>query len=137
VYAEQLGADIGLYRTPYERFGMLSMEMWRACRLVMDVGIHWKGFSRDQALACLRDNTALAEKNMQNEVDRYIAWPGQALGYKIGELRIMGLRRRAEATMGADFDLRGFHDAVLDEGAMPLSVLEARIGAWIGTPRRH
>jgi uncharacterized protein (DUF885 family) len=137
VYAEQLGADMGLYQTPYERFGMLSMEMWRACRLVMDVGIHWKGFSRDQALACLRDNTALAEKNMQNEVDRYIAWPGQALGYKIGELRIMGLRRRAEATMGADFDLRGFHDAVLDEGAMPLSVLEARIGAWIGTPRRH
>ncbi len=132
VYAEQLGADMGLYRTPYDRFGMLSMEMWRACRLVMDVGIHWKGFSRDQALSCLRDNTALAEKNMQSEVDRYIAWPGQALGYKIGELKIMALRRRAQAALGPRFDMRAFHDVVLDEGVMPLSVLEARVTAWLG-----
>jgi uncharacterized protein (DUF885 family) len=137
VYAEQLGADMALYQTPYERFGLLSMEMWRACRLVMDVGIHWKGFSRNQALSCLRDNTALAEKNMQNEVDRYIAWPAQALGYKIGELRIMALRRRAEAVLGQDFDFRAFHDAVLDEGAMPLSVLNDRIEAWLGASQRH
>jgi uncharacterized protein (DUF885 family) len=132
VYAEQLVSEMGLYTTPYERFGMLSMEMWRACRLVMDVGLHWKGFSRDQALACLRDNTALSEKNMQNEVNRYIAWPGQALGYKIGELKIMELRHRAERALGPGFDERAFHDAVLDEGALPLSVLEQRIDAWIG-----
>jgi uncharacterized protein (DUF885 family) len=131
VYAEQLVAEMGLYRTPYERFGMLSMEMWRACRLVMDVGIHWKGWSRDQALSCLRENTALAETNMQNEVNRYIAWPGQALGYKIGELKIMELRQRAEAKLGASFDERAFHDVVLDEGAMPLAVLEQRVDTWI------
>jgi uncharacterized protein (DUF885 family) len=136
VYAEQLGTDMGLYRTPYERFGMLSMEMWRACRLVMDVGIHWQGQTRDQALSCLRDNTALAEKNMQNEVDRYIAWPGQALAYKIGELQIMDLRHRAQAALGPAFDFRAFHDAILDEGAMPLSMLAARMGVWIEDQRR-
>jgi uncharacterized protein (DUF885 family) len=126
---------MGLYGTPYERFGMLSMEMWRACRLVMDVGLHAKGFSRDQALECLRSNTALSEKNMQNEVDRYIAWPGQALGYKIGELKIMELRQRAETALGAKFDIRAFHDAVLDEGAMPLEILEQRINDWIAAQR--
>jgi uncharacterized protein (DUF885 family) len=124
LYAEQLGAEMGLYGTPYERFGLLSMEMWRACRLVMDVGIHWDGWSRDRALSCLRDNTALAERNMQSEVDRYIAWPGQALGYKVGELRILALRRQADA---AGMDERAFHDLVLDEGALPLAVLEARV----------
>ena len=110
---------------------MLSLEMWRACRLVMDVGLHWRGATRDQALACLRDNTALSETNMQSEVDRYIAWPGQALGYKIGELKIMELRHRAEAALGAGFDERRFHDVVLDEGAMPLDVLESRVDEWI------
>jgi len=136
VYAEQLVAEMGLYETPYERFGMLSMEMWRACRLVMDVGLHARGFSRDQALACLRENTALSDKNMQNEVDRYIAWPGQALGYKIGELKIMELRHRAEQALGEKFDLRRFHDVVLDEGAMPLDVLEERVGDWIIEERK-
>ncbi len=135
LYAEQLGTELGLYRTPYERFGLLSMEMWRACRLVIDVGIHWRGWTREQALACLRDNTALAERNIQSEVDRYIAWPGQALGYKVGELRILALRRRAEATLGARFDERAFHDAVLDEGAMPLAILEDRTTAWISRTR--
>ena len=135
LYAEQLGIELGLYRTPIERFGLLSMEMWRACRLVMDVGIHWRGWTRDQALACLRDNTALAERNMQSEVDRYIAWPGQALGYKVGELRILALRHRAEAELGARFDERTFHDALLDEGAMPLAVLENRMGDWLQTAR--
>jgi uncharacterized protein (DUF885 family) len=134
VYAEQLVSEMGLYQTPYERFGMLSMEMWRACRLVMDVGLHAKGFSRDQALSCLRENTALSEKNMQNEVDRYIAWPGQTLGYKIGELKIMQLRRRAEAALGTRFDIRAFHDVVLDDGAMPLDILEQRVNAWIAKP---
>ena len=136
LYAEQLGTELGLYATPYDRFGLLSMEMWRACRLVMDVGIHWRGWTREQALACLRDNTALAERNMQSEVDRYIAWPGQALGYKIGELRILALRQRAEAALGARFDERAFHDVVLDEGAMPLGVLETRVDRWIGERQR-
>ncbi len=131
LYSEQLVSELGLYRTPYERFGQLSLEMWRACRLVMDVGLHWRGWSREQALGCLRDNTALTDANMQSEVDRYIAWPGQALGYKIGELKIMELRHRAEEAKGAAFDERAFHDFVLDEGAMPLSVLEARFSDWI------
>jgi uncharacterized protein (DUF885 family) len=133
LYAEQLGGEMGLYRTPYERFGLLSMEMWRACRLVIDVGIHTKGWTRDQAVGCLRDNSALAEKNIQNEVDRYIGWPGQATAYKVGELTILRLRRRAEAALGSRFDLRRFHDAVLDDGALPMTVLERRIDAWIAS----
>ena len=137
VYSEQLVSEMGLYQTPYQRFGMLSMEMWRACRLVMDVGIHWKGWSRDQALSCLRDNTALADKNIQNETDRYIAWPGQALGYKIGELKIMELRHRAQAALGPAFDFRSFHDEILDEGVMPLAILEQRTDGWIASQKRQ
>jgi len=133
LYAEQLTREMGLYDTPYDRFGLLSMEMWRACRLVMDVGIHWKGWTRDQAVACLKDNSALSDKNIQNETDRYIGWPGQALGYKIGQLKIEQLRDRARAALGPKFDYRLFHDQVLDEGAMPLSVLERRIDAWIAS----
>ncbi len=136
LYSEQLVAEMGLYSTPYERFGQLSLEMWRACRLVMDVGLHWKGQTRDQALSCLRENTALSEANMQSEVDRYIAWPGQALGYKIGEMKIMELRHRAEAAFGAGFDERRFHDVILDEGAMPLGVLEMRVDDWIRKERK-
>ncbi len=137
LYTEQLTKEMGLYQTPYERFGQLSMEMWRACRLVMDVGIHWKGWTRDQAAACLKDNSALADKNIQNETDRYIGWPGQALGYKIGQLKISQLRDRAKAALGPKFDYRAFHDQVLDEGAMPLSVLERRIDAWIAAQQSH
>ena len=136
LYSEQLVTEMGLYATPYEHFGQLSLEMWRACRLVIDVGLHWRNQTRDQALSCLRDNTALSEANMQSEVDRYIAWPGQALGYKIGELKIMELRHRAEAALGPKFDERRFHDVVLDEGAMPLGVLEARVDDWIGRERK-
>lgn len=131
LYSEQLVNEIGLYPTAYERFGQLSMEMWRACRLVMDVGIHWKNWSRDQALACLRDNTALAEKNIQNETNRYISWPGQALGYKIGEMTILDLRHQAENALGTRFNERRFHDLVLDEGAMPLALLRERVQDWI------
>ncbi|MCQ8278566.1 DUF885 family protein [Acetobacteraceae bacterium KSS8] len=131
VYCEQLVREFGLYETPYQRFGMLSMEMWRACRLVIDVGIHWKNWSRDQAVAYLRENTALAEKNIQNEVDRYIAWPGQALGYKIGQLRISALRAEAETRLGPNFDLRRFHDVILVQGAMPLSILSQQVQTWI------
>jgi uncharacterized protein (DUF885 family) len=131
LYAEQLTREMDLYETPYDRFGLLSMEMWRACRLVMDVGVHWKGWTRDQAVACLKDNSALSDKNIQNETDRYIGWPGQALGYKVGELDILRLRKKAEAALGARFDERSFHDVVLDEGAMPLRVLDQRVDAWI------
>jgi uncharacterized protein (DUF885 family) len=131
LYAEQLTREMNLYETPYDRFGLLSMEMWRACRLVMDVGLHWKGWTRDQAVACLKDNSALADKNIQNETDRYIGWPGQALGYKIGQLTIQALRDRAKTKLVAKFDYRRFHDEVLDEGAMPMSVLERRVNAWI------
>ncbi len=131
LYAEQLTREMGLYATPYDRFGLLSMEMWRACRLVMDVGLHWKGWSRDQALACLRDNTALSDKNIQNETDRYIGWPAQALGYKIGQMAIERLRDRARAALGTAFDYRRFHDAVLDEGPLPMDVLERRVQGWI------
>ncbi|GAB6855139.1 DUF885 domain-containing protein [Asaia astilbis] len=137
LYSEQIVSEIGLYPTPYERFGQLSMEMWRACRLVMDVGIHWKNWSRDQALACLRENTALAEKNIQNETNRYISWPGQALGYKIGELTILDLRHQAEKALGTAFDERRFHDLVLDEGAMPLALLRQRVKDWIAAEKHH
>jgi len=131
LYSERLAGEIGVYLTPYERFGQLSMEMWRACRLVIDTGIHWKGWTRDQAVACLKDNTALSDKNIQNEVDRYISWPGQALAYKIGERKLLELRDRARSVLGPRFDIRAFHDAVLDDGAMPLDVLEQQIDAWI------
>ncbi len=135
LYSEQLTREMGLYETPYDRFGLLSMEMWRACRLVMDVGLHWKGWTREQAVACLRDNSALSDKNIQNETDRYIGWPSQALGYKIGELKIAELRDRARLALGPRFDYRSFHDVVLDEGALPLSILERRVDAWIAAQK--
>src|SRR5262249_5111058 len=112
LYAEKLGEEMGIYTTPYERFGRLTYEMWRACRLVVDPGMHALGWSRAQALAFLRANTALSEHETETEIDRYIAWPGQALAYKVGELAILALRREAEAALGARFDLRAFHDAV-------------------------
>ncbi len=131
LYAEQLGEDMGVYRDAYERFGRLSFDMWRACRLEMDVGIHWKGWSKEQAESCLRNNTALPEKSVVGETQRYIAWPAQALAYKIGELQFLAERRRAEQALGAKFDIRAFHDAVLDEGPMPLSILHEQISRWI------
>ena len=136
LYTERLGEEMGIYRDAYERFGRLSWEMWRACRLVMDVGIHAKGWSFDRAAQCLRDNTALPERAIRFETLRYIGWPAQALAYKVGEVRIVALRRRAEAALGPRFDIRAFHDAVLDEGTMPLEILDARIDAWIATQKR-
>src|SRR6185436_8567481 len=123
LYAERLGGEMGIYRTPYEHFGQLSMEMWRACRLVIDTGMHWMGWTREQAVACLRDNSALSPSQIEHEVDRYIGWPGQALAYKIGEIQIRDLRAHAEERLGACFDLRAFHDAVLGAGALPMAVL--------------
>ncbi len=131
LYAEKLGVEMGIYRTPYEQFGRLTYEMWRACRLVVDTGMHWKGWTRDQAEACFLDNSALAPHNIRTEVDRYISWPGQALAYKIGELKILELRGRAEAKLGEDFDIRSFHDEVLGAGGIPLNILEDRINTWI------
>ncbi|MCA3254726.1 MAG: DUF885 domain-containing protein [Alphaproteobacteria bacterium] len=135
LYAESLGTEMGLYDTPEKRMGQLSYEMWRACRLVVDTGLHAKGWTRDQAIQFMLDNTALTRANIEAEVNRYMTWPGQALGYKIGELTIKRLRSKAEAELGPRFDLRAFHDAVLENGAIPLSVLETNIDAWIATQK--
>ena len=131
LYAEKLGGEMGVYRDPYERFGRLSYEMWRACRLVADTGLHWKRWSLDQARACFAENTALSPLNIEVELARYVSWPGQALAYKVGELKIVELREQARAELGEAFDIRRFHDAVLLAGALPLDLLEARIEAWI------
>ncbi len=131
LYSEKLGLEMGVYETPYDDFGRLSMEMWRACRLVIDTGIHAKGWTREQAMDYLADNTALSLHNVQTEVDRYIAWPGQALAYKMGELTLWELRRKAERELGDDFDIREFHDAVLTGGGLPLDILRERIDDYI------
>ncbi|MDX1293488.1 MAG: DUF885 domain-containing protein, partial [Hyphomonas sp.] len=135
LYAERIAGEAGIYRTPYERFGALSYEMWRACRLVADTGLHWYGWTRAQAEACFQENSALAPLNIQTEVTRYIGWPGQAVAYKVGELKFRELRARAEQALGDAFDLRAFHDAVLADGAVPLDVLETRIDHWISTQK--
>ena len=137
LYAEQLGEEMGVYRNAYERFGRLSFDMWRACRLEMDVGIHWKGWSKEQAESCLRDNTALPEASVVRETQRYIAWPAQALAYKIGELQFLAERHRAEQALGTGFDVRAFHDALLDDGPMPLSILHEQVGRWIEANARR
>ena len=131
LYTERLGDEMGFYRTPYERFGMLSYQAWRAARLVIDTGIHAKGWTREQALQYFRENTALSEHEITTEVDRYIGWPGQALSYYLGELAIMKARAKAEKALGDKFDIRHFHDTVLSMGSVPLPVLEARIDRFI------
>jgi len=131
LYSEKLGVEMGVYQTPYENFGRLSYEMWRACRLVIDTGIHSQGWTRQQAIDYLMDNTALTAANARAEIDRYISWPGQALSYKLGELKIWELRRRAEATLGDQFDLREFHDAVLGHGELPLTLLDTIVTRYI------
>jgi uncharacterized protein (DUF885 family) len=133
LYAEHLGAEMGVYLTPYEHFGRLTYEMWRAARLVVDTGLHAMRWSRDDARAYLLAHTALSEHEVATEVDRYISWPGQALSYKIGELKIRALRASAEQKLGAAFDLRAFHDAVLALGSVPLGLLEAQVDAWIAS----
>lgn len=132
LYAESLGDEMGLYADPYDKFGQLTYEMWRAIRLVIDTGMHQKRWTREQAFEFFRSNAAKSELDIANEVDRYIAWPGQATAYKIGEIRIEELRQRAMSKLGERFDKRQFHDEVLGAGAVPLDVLETRIDAWIG-----
>ena len=136
LYAERLGIEMGFFGDPYDDFGRLLYEMWRATRLVVDTGIHEFGWSREQAIDFMRRNTALSEINIANEVDRYIGWPGQATGYKIGELEIRALRAKAEAALGKGFDIRGFHDAVLLDGPLPLDVLARNIDAWIEAEKK-
>src|SRR2546422_9341930 len=120
---------MGFYKDPYSKFGQLTYEMWRACRLVVDTGIHALGWSRQQAIDFMKENTAKAETDIIVEIDRYIVWPGQALAYKIGELKIKELRAKASRELGARFDVRTFHNAVLDDGPLPLDLLETRINA--------
>ena len=133
LYSESLATEMGIYDTPYKRFGKLSYEMWRACRLVADTGLHWYGWTREEAEKCFIENSALSPLNIKTEVTRYIGWPGQATAYKIGELTIKALREEAETALGADFDIREFHDVVLEKGSMPLAVLEERIRTWIAS----
>ncbi|HAD48271.1 MAG: DUF885 domain-containing protein [Idiomarinaceae bacterium] len=131
LYSEYLGLEAGFYQDPYSNFGRLSYEMWRAARLVVDTGMHAKGWSRERAIDFMASNTALSLHNVKTEIDRYITWPAQALSYKLGELTIKRLRAKAESELGADFDIREFHDAILENGSVPLDILESHINDWI------
>jgi uncharacterized protein (DUF885 family) len=133
LYSENLGYDLGLYKDPYSRFGQLTYEMWRAVRLVVDTGIHYKGWTRQQAIDFFKDNAAKTELDIINEIDRYIGNPGQALAYKIGQLRMLTIRQRAELALGDAFDVRAFHDELLGAGALPLDLLERRMDDWISS----
>jgi prolyl oligopeptidase len=133
LYSEALGYDLGLYKDPYSRFGALTYEMWRAVRLVVDTGMHYKGWTRQQAIDFFKDNAAKTELDIINEIDRYLIMPGQALAYKIGQLKMLELRNKAEQALGDDFDIRAFHDELLGAGALPLEILETRMNRWLTT----
>ena len=134
LYTEKVAAEMGIYTTPYERFGQLTYEMWRACRLVVDTGIHALGWTREEAVAYMANNTALSLHEVNTEIDRYISWPGQALAYKIGELKILALRAKAEEALGDAFDIRNFHEALLQHGTLTLPLLEENVNAYIANP---
>ncbi|GAC1687285.1 MAG: DUF885 domain-containing protein [Candidatus Acidiferrum sp.] len=137
LYSEGLGEQLGLYKDPYSKFGQLTYEMWRAVRLVVDTGMHSMGWSRAQAIQFFTENTGKTDQDLSVEVDRYIVWPGQALAYKLGQLKIHELRGNAEKSLGAQFDVRKFHDAVLEDGALPLNVLEAQMEKWMKEQEKH
>lgn len=136
LYTEFLANEMGIYRTPYEEFGKLTYEMWRACRLVVDTGIHAKGWTRQAAVDYMLDNTALSVHEVNTEIDRYIAWPGQALSYKVGELKIRELRKKAEKALGEAFDIRTFHEVILEQGTVTLPILEQRINNYMTTNKQ-
>jgi uncharacterized protein (DUF885 family) len=136
LYAESLGQEMGFYTDPYSKFGQLTYEMWRACRLVIDTGMHAFGWKRRQAIDFMKENTAKTENDIIVEVDRYIVWPGQALAYKIGEIKIKELRAKAQKELGENFNLREFHNALLDDGPLPLDLLERRINDWISEQKQ-
>jgi len=133
LYSERLGKEVGRYQDPYSDYGRLENEMWRAIRLVVDTGVHENRWSRQQMVDYFHRYTAMDEPNVQTEVDRYIAWPGQALAYKLGQLEILKLRETAKKELGAKFNLRAFHDALLGNGPLPLDVLDEEMAAWIKT----
>jgi uncharacterized protein (DUF885 family) len=135
LYSEQLGKDVGFYQDPYSDYGRLQADMWRAIRLVVDTGVHNEHWTRQQMVDYFHAHSSIDETSMQSEVDRYIAWPGQALAYKMGQLKILELRARAQKELGSKFDIRAFHDEVLDSGALPLDVLESRVDAWIAAQK--
>jgi uncharacterized protein (DUF885 family) len=137
LYGESLGEELGMYKDPYSKFGQLSYEMWRAVRLVVDTGMHSMGWKRQQAIDYFRENTGKTDQDVISEIDRYIVWPGQALAYKLGQLKIRELRTEAEKKLGVKFDERKFHDAVLENGAVPLSVLEAHMKRWTEEQAAH
>jgi uncharacterized protein (DUF885 family) len=135
-YSERLGKDVGRYQDPYSDYGRLENEMWRAIRLIIDTGVHEKRWSRDQMVEYFHRYTAMDEPNIQSEVDRYIAWPAQALAYKLGQLQILTLRQYAKDQLGDKFDIRSFHDEVLNGGALPLDVLDKRVRDWVAKQKR-
>jgi len=131
LYSEQLGKDVGFYQDPYSEYGRLENEMWRSIRLVVDTGVHYKHWTREQMVDYFRTHTAMDEPNIQTEVDRYIAWPAQALSYKLGQMEILALRAQAQKELGSKYDIRAFHDEVLGAGPLPLEILRARVVDWI------
>jgi len=137
LYSERLGKEIGFYQDPYSDYGRLEADMWRAIRLVVDTGVHSQHWTRQQMVDYFHEHSAIDETNVQSEVDRYIAWPAQALGYKMGQMKILELRDRAKAALGAKFDLKGFHDVVVDSGALPMDVLEKQVDAWIAAKKAN
>jgi uncharacterized protein (DUF885 family) len=136
LYSERLGKEIGFYQDPYSDYGRLEADIWRAIRLVVDTGVHSQHWTRQQMVDYFREHSAIDETNIQAEVDRYIAWPGQALGYKMGQLKILELKQKAQTALGPKFDIKAFHDEILDSGALPLDVLEQRVDAWIATQKK-
>jgi uncharacterized protein (DUF885 family) len=136
LYSERLGKEIGFYQDPYSDYGRLEADIWRAIRLVVDTGVHSQHWTRQLMVDYFREHSAIDETNIQAEVDRYIAWPGQALGYKMGQLKILELKQKAQTALGPKFDIKAFHDEVLDSGALPLDVLEQRVDAWIATQKK-
>jgi uncharacterized protein (DUF885 family) len=136
LYSERLGKDVGFYKDPYSDYGRLTDEMWRAIRLVVDTGVHYKHWTREQMVDFFHEHSSVEETDVQAEVDRYIAWPAQALAYKLGQLEILKLRELAQRELGPKYDIRAFHDEILDGGSLPMDVMDARVTAWINSQKQ-